>query len=641
MNTNRNEARTAIRAALVGSGKPLSDLLAGLAARSSLLRLDILACIDLGPHLPQSGLEHARQVGVPVIGSRLEDLDQVPDLQLVILAADNPEVERALQVRLPAGVRLLGPETLPVFEGVVRLVEENRALRHDSHRLKETRLRLQQFVETAPLAIYIKGNDLRYRRMNAHALHVLGLRESEVTGKRDHAIYPGGGARWLQKVEQQTLATRQTLHASGVLPVQGEDMHVQVTLFPIIENGVVDGLYGLIEDTTELFESEQKLHEVDEQLNETQKYLREVLENSRDIIILTDPDGNILSFNAGAENSLGYSRDQVVGTPANRLCADPAAFDKLFAAALRERHATRYEAEFRNRDLRPVICDISLTLIDGPDGKPTEMVCLCRDITTRLRLKNDLIRSERLAAVGEMASGVAHEVNNPLAVIDTIAGMVEETLQDEGSQLPAATREILNNAMQRLHVQVRRVTAITHSLLGFVRQSETGMVDIDLKDLLDECLYLLGTEIRRARIQVVRLYDANLKPFRSDTMLLQQVFVNLIKNALDAMEGAPGRQGVLEVSTSLDADSAVARIQDNGVGIPKDQVEKIFNLFHTTKPVGKGTGLGLSIVHDIVHRLGGTVRVASEPDQWTRFVVELPLVPPETPLPDPSLGGPG
>lgn len=660
MNTNRNDfppdgrtpigpsigpsigpaIRTAIRTALVGNGKPLSDLLAGLATRSNLLRLDIVACIDLGPHLLHSGLDHARQVGVPVIGSRLEDLDAATDVKLVILAADNPEVERALQERLPAGVRLLGPEALPMFEGVIRLVEENRALRHDSHRLKEARLRLNQFVETAPLAIYIKDTDLRYKRMNAHALHVLGLREGDVVGKRDHAIYPGGGARWLQKVEQQTLSTRQTLHASGVLPVQGENMHVQVTLFPIIENGVVAGLYGLIEDTTELYESEQKLHQVDERLNETQKYLREVLENSRDIIILTDPQGNILSFNSGAENSLGYSRDAVVGTPANRLCADPAAFDKLFAAALRDRHANRYEAEFRSRDLRPVICDISLTLIDGPDGKPIEMVCLCRDITTRLRLKNDLIRSERLAAIGEMASGVAHEVNNPLAVIDTIAGMVEETLQDEGAQLPAPTREILGNAMQRLHAQVRRVTAITHSLLGFVRQSETGMVDIDLKDLLDECLYLLGTEIRRARIQVMRLYDPNLKTFRSDPMLLQQVFVNLIKNALDAMEDAPERPGVLEISTSGDADSAIARIQDNGVGIPKDQVEKIFNLFHTTKPAGKGTGLGLSIVYDILHRLGGTVRVSSEPGQWTRFVVELPRVPPETLLPDPSISGP-
>ncbi len=164
-------------------------------------------------------------------------------------------------------------------------------------------------------------------------------------GKRDHAIFTEGGVRWLQKVEQETLNSRRTLHASGVLPIQGQKMHVQVTLFPVIENGRVEGLYGLIEDTTKLFESEQKRHEVDEQLNETQKYLREVLENSRDIIFLTDPAGNLLSFNSGAELALGYTRDEVVGTPAHRLCANPGHLRE----ALHRDHARRPRRHVRGR----------------------------------------------------------------------------------------------------------------------------------------------------------------------------------------------------------------------------------------------------------------------------------------------------
>lgn len=611
--------------------------MAGLATRQNLLHLEIVALIDLGPADEDTALAHARQMGVPLIGTHVEDLARAGDLDLVICAAGNPAVPGALRRLLPPDASLLDCRVQPLFEGIIRLVEENRSLRLDSHRLKETRLRLNTFVETAPLAIYIKDTSLRYKRMNRHALHVLGLKEDEVVGKRDHAIFPGGGGRWLQRVEKETLQTRQTLHASGVLPVQGADMHVQVTLFPIIENGKVEGLYGLIEDTTELYESERKLHQVDERLNETQKYLREVLENSRDIIFLTDPEGKILSFNSGAENALKFSRDDVVGTPADRLCTDSAGFAKLLKQALRDGHATRYEAEFRSKELHPVICDISLTLIDGPDGKPLEIVCLCRDITMRLRLKNDLIRSERLAAVGQMASGVAHEINNPLAVIDTIAGMVEETLEDEGRNLDPSTRDLLANAMERLHAQVKRVTTITHSLLGFVRKSQTGMAPIDLKDLLEESLYVLGTEIRRSRTRIVRIYDPRIPEFRSDPMLLEQVFVNLIKNALDAMEAVPDRDSVLEITTSLDETGVVIRIQDNGIGIPKQEQEKIFNLFHTTKPAGKGTGLGLSIVHDILYRLGGSVRVASEPGQWTRFVVELPLTPPEILRPDPSI----
>ena len=631
MSTNR------INTALVGEGRQLSDLLAGLVTRSPLLRLKIVAVVDLDPGPDSPDLELLEGSGLGKITTSIDDILTRDDLDLVILGSDNHDVAAALRTGLFPHIPVLGPEAGKIIQGAMRLAEDNRALRADSRRLKEARLRLNTFVETAPLSIYIKDTDLRFRKINNHAQRVLGVRETELLGKSDSALFAAGGARWLRQVEHETLNSRRTLHATGVLPVQGQMMHVQVTLFPIIENGRVEGLYGLIEDTTELYESEQKLHEVDEQLNETQKYLREVLENSRDIIFLTDPAGMILSFNSGAEGALGFSRDEVVGTSAYQLCSNPGQFEKLFAEALRDGHASSYEAEFHSKDRREVICNVSLTLIDGPDGKPLEVVCLCRDLTTRLRLKNDLIRSERLAAVGQMASGVAHEINNPLAVIDTIAGLVEETLEDEGEALRPETRLVLAKAMERLHHQVRRVTTITHSLLGFVRTQHSGMSNVDIEKLLEECLSVLGTEIRRSQTEIVRLYASDIPEFTSDSMLLQQVFVNLIKNAIDAIAEMPSRPGVMEIMTNLDQQRVLVTVQDNGIGIqPRDQ-EKIFNLFHTTKPAGQGTGLGLSIVHDILYRLGGSIRVASEPGQWTRFVVEIPLHPPETLLPDPSI----
>jgi len=637
MHPPRREPPPLIRTCLVGRGQDLAYLLATLADRARPLGLDIRAVVDLDADDRSDILDHARRIGVPLITGDLADLSRLEDPNLVILSVSDPEVQAALTPILPAGTAVLGPDFNPLWSGVSRLAGDNRALRLDSRRLKETRLRLNLFVETAPLAIYIKDRELRYRRMNSHALHVLGFRQDDIVGRTDHTLYPGGGARWLQKVEQETLRTGKTLHATGVLPLEGKEMHVQVTLFPIIEDDRTEGLYGLVEDTTELFQSEQKLHEVDEQLNETQKYLREVLENSKDMIFLTDPQGKLLSFNNGAENVLGFQRDEVVGTPAHRLCANPGTFDNLFNKALREGHASKYEAEFVTQDHRQVICNISLTLIDGPDGKPLEVVCLCRDITTRLRLKDDLIRSERLAAVGQLASGVAHEINNPMAVIDTIAGLVEETLVEEGDKLDPETRKILAKGMERLHAQVGRVTRITHSMLGFVRTAQTGMAVVNLEDLLRECLELLGTEIRRSGTELNTHFAADTPEFTSDPMLLQQVFVNLLKNAVDAMSEMPGRPSLLEVTTSYDATCVQVMIQDNGTGVPKEEHDKIFNLFHTTKPAGKGTGLGLSIVHDILHRLGGKIRVASEASLWTRFTVEIPLNPPETPLPDPSI----
>lgn len=631
MSTNR------INIALVGDGRELSDMLAGLATRSRLLRVKIIAVIDLGAEINSPAREHAVSIGIPLISSHISDINELDELGLVIMASNSPRALADLRAMVRSNLPVMGPESHDLIGGLIRLVDINRALRSDSRRLKETRLRLNQFTETAPLAIYVKDINLRYRKMNAHALKMLGIREADILGKRDRSLYPEGGARWLQNVEQETLQRRQTLHASGVLPIQGNDMHVHITLFPVIENGLIEGLYGLIEDTTELFESERQLHRVDEQLNETQKYLREVLENSRDIIFLTDPSGNMLSFNSGAETVLGYDRDEMIGKPAHQLCATPGTLERLFTEALRDGHAMAYESELTTKALETVIVNISLTLIDGPDGAPLELVCICRDITTRLRLKQDLIRSERLAAVGQMASGVAHEINNPLAVIDTIAGLVEEMLVEEGGSLQPETRGILTRAMDRLHHQVRRVTTITHSLLGFVHTSETGMTQVNISELLEECLNVLGTEVRRSQTEVKRVLAEDIPLFISDPLLLEQVFVNLIKNALDAISEAPGRKGALEIMTTLDDDMVRITFEDNGVGIAKADQEKIFNLFHTTKPAGKGTGLGLSIVHDILYRLGGTVRVASEPGLWTRFVVEVPLEPPATPLPDPSV----
>ncbi len=636
MTTDRPQGKSRLSLALVGEGNDLGTLVASLCARSGRLRIKIQTVIDItGSH---NNAELTRELGIGQFSHELETLAANPP-GLVILSSDIPGGVDSVKKYLPSDVPVLGPEQKDLVQGMIGLVEENRALSVDSRRLKETRRQLNLFVITAPLAIYIKDTESKYLLMNNHALHLLGFHENQVVGQKDTEIYPPGQGDWLLRLEQEAMKTGATLCATGTLQAPGQELHAQVTIFPITENRRTVGVYGLMEDTTELYESEQKLHDIDEQLNETQKYLGEILKNSRDMIFLTDPQGNILSFNNGAELALGYTPDEVIGQPSNLLCENPEIFNTLFNKTLKEGHASRYEARFLAKDGHCVVSNISLTLITDPDNKPLELVCLCRDITQRLQLKNDLIRSERLAAVGQMASGVAHEINNPLAVIDTIAGLVEESLAEEGHLLDPATQDILYKGMQRLHHQVARCTKITHSLLGFVRKSQTGMAPINLDDLLEECIELLGVEIKRSGATVNQQYDPEVPIFRSDPMLLQQVFVNLLKNALDATEEVPERKNQVTVVTHWDNERIIISVEDNGIGIQADEQNRIFDLFHTTKPAGKGTGLGLSIVHDILIRLGGNIRVASVPGKWSRFLVELPVVPPEDLQPDPmSLG---
>lgn len=633
MTNDWTQGKSRLALALVGDGEALGNLVTSLHARSRILRIDIQTVIDLSEGVTHDEL--VQDLGIPHFSRELAAIGDFPVPGLVICSSDSPAHMETLKKHLPPDVPVLGPRQKDLVNGILRMAEENRALAVDSRHLKETRRQLNLFVVTAPLAIYIKDTEFKYLLMNNHALHLLGFNEDQVIGQKDSDLYTAGESDWLQRLEQEAMKTGATLCATGTLQAPGQMLHAQVTIFPITENRRTVGVYGLMEDTTELYESEQKLHQVDGQLDETQKYLREILENSRDMIFLTDPQGNILTFNNGAEFALGYKPAEVIGKPANLLCENPEKFDALFAKAMDEGHAVRYEARFQAKDNHTVISNISLTLITDPDGKVLEMVCLCRDITQRLQLKNDLIRSERLAAVGQMASGVAHEINNPLAVIDTIAGLVEESLAEEGHLLESDTQDILYKAMKRLHYQVARCTKITHSLLGFVRKSQTGMAAINLDDLLDDCVELLGVEIKRIGATIELQLDPDIPIFRSDPMLLQQVFVNLLKNALDATEEVPERKNKVTVVTQWDNERIVISVEDNGIGIPPEDQNLIFDLFHTTKPAGKGTGLGLSIVHDILVRLGGNIRVASVPGKWSRFLVELPVVPPEDPQPDP------
>ena len=471
----------------------------------------------------------------------------------------------------------------------------------------------------------MKDSNLRFRVINEHALQTLDLSEGEVVGQTSFAVFPGEQAHWLQSLESNVLKSGKTMWASGVLPVKGRDMHVSLTLFPVTQNDRSIGVFGMIEDTTELIESERKLLRSHEQLTETQSYLREVLENSRDLIFLTDTAGTLRSFNSGAEKSLGYRRDDVVRQPARKLFKKPSEFDELLTDALTEGHAAGYELEFRREDGTPVIANISLTAIDEFGGKPVEVVCICRDLTLRLRLQNDLARSERLAAIGKMAAGVAHEINNPLAVMDTIAGLVQDTIDEETETLHPATLDVLQNAVQRLRFQVRRCTIITHSLLGFVRKSESGKQLIDMEGLVEEALNLLAPEIQQSSAEIRRHIATDLPRICTDPMLLEQVLVNMIKNALDAIEEKPKCHGIVDIGAEVIDGVLELSIRDNGIGIPEDVREKIFDLFHTSKPAGKGTGLGLAIVMDIVKRLTAEIKVESEIGQWTRFKLLLPL----------------
>lgn len=235
-------------------------------------------------------------------------------------------------------------------------------------------------------------------------------------------------------------------------------------------------------------------------------------------------------------------------------------------------------------------------------------------------LSRQLIHASKLASVGELAAGVAHEINNPLAVILEKVGLVQDLLDPRfKSQL---TDEILKDHLVKIERAIFRCTDITRQLLGFVRQTEVELKETDVALLIDNLIdNLMGPELDVADIDVIRDYDPGLPPVVTDPGQLRQVILNLLKNAADAID----RDGTITITTSRREDRFSLTIADTGCGMTPDQMEKVFMPFYTTKSRDKGTGLGLSVSYGIVKGLGGEISVRSEAGRGSEFTLDLPL----------------
>ena len=244
------------------------------------------------------------------------------------------------------------------------------------------------------------------------------------------------------------------------------------------------------------------------------------------------------------------------------------------------------------------------------------------------RLNDQLMQAGKLASIGELSAGVAHEINNPLAIILT----ERQLLLDAAKHFPMSGpefKEQFDDSLSQVDIQIQRCKRITQNLLRFSRRTESLIETVDLNGFLREVVDLMDREARSSGIKFFTELDPALPPLLSDPSQLQQVFLNLITNAIDAHAGKP--YGSVRLITRADSQRQLAEVHvaDTGSGISPAHLSRIFDPFFTTKAVGKGTGLGLSIVYSIVKRLGGTIAVQSEPGTGTEFTIVLPYTPPK------------
>lgn len=239
-------------------------------------------------------------------------------------------------------------------------------------------------------------------------------------------------------------------------------------------------------------------------------------------------------------------------------------------------------------------------------------------------LNRQLMQASKMASIGELSVGVAHEINNPLAIISTEREILIDASQ-KANGIDPSFRTQLDNAMHQIDVQIQRCKRITHNLLRFSRRTESVIDTVDINAFISEVIDLMEREARSSGITFFERLSADVPPILSDLSQLQQVFLNLITNAIDAHEDK--RYGSVAISTTyLESEKIVEIVvSDTGCGMSQETLARVFDPFFTTKPTGRGTGLGLSICYSIIKGLGGRIHVKSVPGQGTDFIIRLPL----------------
>ena len=249
--------------------------------------------------------------------------------------------------------------------------------------------------------------------------------------------------------------------------------------------------------------------------------------------------------------------------------------------------------------------------------------------TEKEELGQQLVRASRLAEIGEMATGIAHEINNPLQVMKSEQTLIDALLSDlkeKGEIKESEDLKEIEDSMAQIKLQIDRCSKITHAVLKFGRESEVISTDIDLGSFIPDIVSMVENKASVEGITVTQEISEDIPPIQGDPGQLQQVLINLFNNAIDAIVERHGSEGgELDIRAGLKGDGKVqVSVKDNGAGISPENLKKVFSPFFTTKPVGKGTGLGLSVCYGIIDKMGGIMEVSSQKGAGTTFTIGLP-----------------
>lgn len=390
---------------------------------------------------------------------------------------------------------------------------------------------------------------------------------------------------------------------------------------------VITGPTGEITGFVEIVRNITKLKTLEKELRETKEFLENIMQSSVDGIVTTDLKGKITYLNRSMEEMLAYPKSELLGTHISMIYVRGIQEARdIMTRLITDERIEHYEIQVKGKSGEVLTISTSASLLRGEEGQVIGTSGIFKNISEQKRLEAKLketqfylVEASKMRALGELVAGVAHELNNPLMASQTIFHVIQNNLHE--------------NCPNREHLELigrcnDRIEKIVHHLREFSRQTESDFQEIDINQPVENALLLTGQQLLNHNITIIRQLSENLPKITGDSNQLEQVFLNLISNAKDAMEMVPGPKELTIHSYLSNEDeflAVIVSVQDTGEGIPEVLLGKVLEPFFSTKPVGQGTGLGLSLCFGIVEAHGGQLKIKSQVGVGTEVNILLPI----------------
>ena len=497
----------------------------------------------------------------------------------------------------------------------------------------------EQILSASTNAIYLV-QDERVIYCNPAGAQLLGFtdRDEVIDLKLLDLADPDSAALVSQRLERVALGEVNPPAEFGLRRPDGTRIWIESTLVPLQIQGAPGGLV-MARDVTRRRQTAQDVarqrEQAQQRLADSEAQYRALVEASPDAMLLADLEGQVVRVNDRMLELHGFdSPDQLLGTSADDLLQED---DRLRAAGEMQRFLAgegsgKLSAEMIRRDGSSFPAEVNVALMHDAQGQPNGVIAVSRDISERQRLHRQLAQADRMASVGLLAAGVAHEINNPLTyVLLNLQRLAEQlpTLRPATAeeQIDADNDADTTNELQPLISEAqegaRRIRDIVQNLQTFSRVEGVRPEPIELNQVIDKAIKMAENMLQH-RARLARDYG-QIPTLAANEGQLVQVFLNLLINSAQAIEEGDVEGNEILVRTRLNGDVVEVEVQDTGPGIPAELLPRMFDPFFTTKEVGQGSGLGLSICHNMITSLGGEILAESELGQGTRLTVRLPL----------------